>query len=106
MGPAVLEDLTESDPQVILWDQPALSLQTPLGLVLWTAMMANWNPRNAVKFRDTPPPPTWNIYLLQWMCILVQWYDNPFPTLPGAEVKELHAALGSMKDTGILQHPR
>ena len=76
---------------------------SPLGLVLWTAIMANWNLRNAVKFRDTPP--TWTIYLLQWMSILVQWYEHPFPTLPRAEIKELHAALGSMKDTGILQHP-
>ena len=29
MGPVILDDLTKSDPQVILWDQPALSLQTP-----------------------------------------------------------------------------
>ena len=57
MGPAILDDLTESDPQVILWEQLALSLQTPLGLVLWTAIMANWNLQNAVKFRDPPPPP-------------------------------------------------
>ena len=40
------------------------------------------------------------------MSIVVQWYEHPFPTLPRAEVKELHAALGNMKDTGVVQHPR
>ena len=69
MGPAVLDDTAESDPHVILWDMPALSLQTPLGLVFWTAIMANWNVPNAGKFR-TPPPHTWDIFLSLWLCIL------------------------------------
>ena len=42
--------------------------------------MASWNLRNAVKFRDTPP--TWDIFLTQWPCILARWYKHPAPTLP------------------------
>ena len=54
MGPAIFEDTTETDPEALLWDMPNLSLQSPLGLIMWTAVMASWNLRNAVKFRDTP----------------------------------------------------
>ena len=28
MGPAIFEDTTETDPEVLLWDMPVLSLQT------------------------------------------------------------------------------
>ena len=42
MGPAVFQDTTETDPQVLLWDMPVLSLQSPLGLIMWTAIMASY----------------------------------------------------------------
>ena len=104
MGPAIFEDTTETDPEVLLWDMPVLSLQSPLGLIMWTAVMASWNLRNAVKFRDTPP--TWDIFLTQWLCILARWYEHPAPTLPTPEVRDMHRAIASLKETGNLQHPR
>ena len=104
MGPAVFEDTTETDPEVLLWDLPVLSLQSPLGLVTWIAIMASWNLRNAVKFRDTPP--TWDIFLTQWLCILARWHEHPAPTLPTAEVRDMHTAITSLKETCSLQHPR
>ena len=51
-----------------------------MGLVMWTAIMASWNLRNAVKFHDTPP--TWDIFLTQWLCILARWHAHPAPTPP------------------------
>ena len=104
MGPAILEESTETDPEVLLWDMPVLSFQSPLGLIMCTAVMASWNLRNAVKFRDTPP--TWDIFLTQWLCILARWYEHPAPTLPTPEVRDMHRAITSLKETGNLQHPR
>ena len=104
MGPAIFEDTTETDPEVFLWDMPVLSLQSPRGLVMWTAIMASWNLRNVVKFRDSPP--TWDIFLTQWLCILARWHEHPAPTLPTAEVWDMHKAITSLKETGSLQHPR
>ena len=40
MGPAILGDTTEIHPEVLLWDMPVLCLQSPLGLVMCTAIMA------------------------------------------------------------------
>ena len=31
--------------------------------------------------------------------------EHPSPTMPKAEVKELHLALGCLRETGKLQHP-
>ena len=45
----------ERNPQALLWEQPALLFQTPLGLTFWTMIMAHCNLRNEVKFQDTPP---------------------------------------------------
>ena len=57
-----------------------------------------------VKFRDTPP--TWDIFLTQWLCILARWHEHPAPTLPTSEVRDMHKAITSLKETGSLQHPR
>ena len=57
MGPAILGDTQETDPSELLVEQPALSLQTPLGLVYWTAVRASWSLRNLVKFKSPPPLP-------------------------------------------------
>ena len=61
-GPAILTDTQETDPSELLVEQPALSLQTPLGVVYWTAVRASWSLRNWVKFKP-PPPPSWELFL-------------------------------------------
>ena len=61
------------------------------------------NPRNAVKFRDGPP--TVAIFLTQWLCIIARWYAHQAPTLPTPEVRDMHQAITSFKETGNLQHP-
>ena len=63
-----------------------------------------WNLCNAVKFSDKPP--TWDIVLTQWLCILPRWYKHPAPGLPAREVLDMHKAITSFKETGRLQHPR
>ena len=57
MGPAILGDTQETDPTKLLVEQPALSLQAPLGLVYWTLVRASWSLRKSVKFKLPPPLP-------------------------------------------------
>ena len=52
------------------------------------------------------PPPTWDIFLTQWLCILACWYEHPAPTLPTPEVRDMHKAITPLMETGNLQHPR
>ena len=66
--------------------------------------MASWNLHNAIQFRDTLP--TWDIFLTHWLCIIACWHEHLPPTLPIAEVRDMHKAITSLKETGILQHPR
>ena len=45
MGPASTDHGPETDPTVILWDQPELSLTSPLGVTLWSVVRAAWSQR-------------------------------------------------------------
>ena len=49
-----VEDTTESDPLVLLWDLPAPLLQIAAGPVFWTAVMTSCNVCNRTKHRDIP----------------------------------------------------
>ena len=97
-----------TDPTVILWDRPELSLTTPLGIALWSVVRAAWAQRCLHKFNTRLPPPPLH-GTSYWQYGERYWKDgkeHPTPTLPREEVRLLTHALISLRDTAILQHPR
>ena len=60
MGPAATNHGPEMDPTIILWDQPELSLTTPLGITLWSAVRAAWSYRCMVKMNARMVRPSWD----------------------------------------------
>ena len=58
MGPAATEHGPQTDPTIILWDQPELSLTTPLAL--WSAVRAAWSHRCMVKMNARAVRPSWD----------------------------------------------
>ena len=102
MGPAS----TETNPTVIMWEQPELSLTTPLGITLWLAARAAWSQRCRHKMHSRMGRPTWDHFLAGWVKVLEGWEQHPTPTLPKDEISLLVHALRSMKENTGLQHPR
>ena len=106
MGPATTDHGPETDPTTILWDQPELSLTTPLGITLWSAVWAAWSHRRMVKMNVRVVHPSWDQFLTLWMKVLRGWEEHPTPTLPAGEISLLVHAVQSMKDHTVLQQPR
>ena len=59
-GPATTENGPETAPIVILWEQPELSLTTPLGLTLWSAVRVSWSQWCMHKLHSNKGRPTWD----------------------------------------------
>ena len=108
VGPAALADGSTADPEAILWDQPALSVSSPLGLLYWSAVRANWMVRSRCKFHHPTFQPPWQQFLKQWRANLSDWVDHPFPSFPKSETQLFLQALDSLSDPNTLtiQHPR
>ena len=106
MGLAATDHGPETDPTIILWDQPELSLTTPLGITLWSAVRAAWSHRCMVKMNAPVVRPSWDQFLTLWTKVLRGWEEHPTPTLPVGDISLLVHALQSMKDHTVLQHPR
>ena len=106
MGPATTDQRPETDPTAILWDQPELSLTTPLGITLWSAVRAAWSHRCMIKMNVRVVRPSWDQFLTLWIKVLRGWEEHPTPTLPAIEISLLVHALQSMQDHTVLQHPR
>ena len=107
MGPVPLDDGSIEDAGEILLSMPALSLSSPLGLVMWSAMCANWRIRCSHKFDPQPSPPHWSHFLRIWINTLEPWMDQPTPTLPHAEIKMLLHGLYQLGGSdGLLDHPQ
>ena len=94
LGPADTEEGPVTDPTVILWDNPELSLTTPLGIAMWSIVRAAWAQRCLHKFNRRLPPPTWDQLLTSWITVLGEWEEHPTPTLPKDEVQ--HPAVGGV----------
>ena len=83
-----------------------LSLTTPLGVTLWSAVRAAWSQRCMHKLHSRMGRPTWDQFLALWVKVLRGWEEHPTPTLPREEITPLVHALLSMTDNTVLQHPR
>ena len=82
MGPVQLDEGSTEDPEEILLSMPSLSLSSPLGLVLWSAVRTSWRLRCALKFDPQPQPPHWKHFLRLWMATLEPWspgWNTPPP---------------------------
>ena len=107
MGPVRVDDGTTDDADEILSSMPALSLSSPLGLVMWSAVCANWRMRCSHKFDPRPNFPHWNHFLRLWINTLEPWMDHPTPTVPHTKVKMLLHGLGQLDGPdGLLDHSR
>ena len=107
MGPVRLNVGSTEDVEDILSSMPALSLSSPLGLVMWSAVRAKWRMRCSHKFDPQPCPPHWNHFLRTWVNTLEPWMEHPTPTLPHFEIKMLLHGLGQLEGPdSLLDHPR
>ena len=106
MGPASTDHGPTTDPNVILWEQPELSLTTPLGVTLWSAVRAAWSQRCMHKHNGRMGHPTWDLFLTLWVRVLQGWEEHPTPTLPKEEITLLVHTRQSMCNHTVLQHPR
>ena len=107
MGPVQVGDGAIDDAEEILSSMPALSLSSPLGLVMWSAVRAHWRLRCSHKFNPKPSPPHWNHFLRLWINTMEPWMEHPSPTLPHIEVKMLLHGLDQLDGPdGLLDHPR
>ena len=70
MGSAPTEHGPETDPTIILWDRLELSLTTPLGITLWSAVRAAWSHRCMVKMNAHVVHPSWDQFLTLWIKVL------------------------------------
>ena len=86
MGPATTDHGPETNPTIILWDQPELSLTTPLGITLWSVVRAAWSHRCMVKMNARVVRPSWDQFLTPWIKVLRGWEEHPTPTLPANEI--------------------
>ena len=77
MGPATTDHGPEMDPTGILWDQPELSLTTPLGITLWSAFRAAWSHKCMVKMNKRILRPSWDQFLTLWIKVLRGWGNTP-----------------------------
>ena len=105
-GPRTTDHGPETDPTSILWDQPQLSLTTPLGITLRSAVRAAWSHRCMVKVNARVVHPLWDQFLTLWITVLRGWEEHPTPSQPAGEISLLVHALQSIKDHTVLQHPR
>ena len=106
-GACRVDDGTIDDVEDILSWMPALSLSSPLGLVMWSTVHANWRMRCSHKFNPRPSPPHRNHFVRLWINTLEPWMDHSTPTLPHAEVKMLLHGLDQLDGPdGLLDHPR
>ena len=103
MGPASTGHGPETDPTVIVWEQPELSLTTSLGITSWLAARAAWSQRCRHKLHSRMGRPTWAHFMAGWVKVLEGWEEHPTPTVPKDEIPLLLHALQSMKEnTGRL----
>ena len=68
------------------WEQPALSVSSPVGLMYWAAVRANWHLWSAHKFR-LHAPPQWKHFVSLWTANLMEWLDHPNPSFPPSETQ-------------------
>ena len=106
VGPASIDHGPTTDPSVILWEQPELSLTTPLGVTLWSAVRAAWSQQCVHKHNGRMGRRTWDLFLTLWVKVLQGWEEHPTPTLPREEIALLVHALQSMSHNTVLQHPK
>ena len=106
LGPAATPEGPVSDPTDILWENPILSLTTPLGVTLWSIVRAAWSQRCMHKLNQHMGRPTWDQFQALWLKVLRGWEEHPSPILPTDEITLLIKALESMRDGTVLQHPR
>ena len=105
IGPVYLDEGSVDDPEVILWEQPSLSVSSPLGLMYWAAVRASWHLRSAHKFHIHAPP-QWQHFLRIWVEILTGWMEHPNPSFPHTETQLMIQALESLGQGECLRHPR
>ena len=60
----------QTDPTVLLWEQPEVSLTTPLGVTLWSAVRAAWSQRCMHKLHSNMGLATWDQFLVLWVKVL------------------------------------
>ena len=86
---------------------PSLSLSSPLGLVMWSAVRASWRLCCSAKFDPQLGPPNWKQFLRLLIDTLAPWLEHPTPTLPHSETKMLLHCLRQLNGLdGLMDHPR
>ena len=91
----------------ILLTMPSLSLSSPLGLVMWSAVRASWRLRCSFKFDPRPHPPHWKHFLNMWIIGLEPWLEHPTRTLPHSETTMLLHGLKQLEGPeALLDHSR
>ena len=70
LGPAMTP---ETDPTIIIWEKPELSLTTLLGIVQSSVVIAAWSQHCMHKLNPRDGRPSWDQFLAMWVKVLSGW---------------------------------
>ena len=89
------------EPSCLLLEEPALSLQSTEGFVLWAALKAQWALRCETHFQATPS--SLDDFVAQWMGVLEVWRAEKNLSLSRADLQHLLDQLNLWFSWGMFQ---